>query len=108
MGWAQAVSFWATCYYPLDVIDEQHLRRCQMSEKHTARNLHAVLATVLALCCRYFTVPFMLVLLHMRELTPAQATATLVLYVIGNMVAIYVFLFRPFTWPDGSIARFMF
>jgi len=70
--------------------------------------MHVVLTMVLALCYRYFTVPFMMVLLHMKELTPAQATATLALYVIGNVAAIYVFLFRPFTWPDGSIARFMF
>ena len=24
-----------------------------------------------------------------------------------NALTIYVFLMRPFTWPDGSIARFM-
>lgn len=28
-------------------------------------------------------------------------------YAAVNAVTIYVFLFRSFSWPDGSIARFM-
>jgi len=28
-------------------------------------------------------------------------------YCAVNLVTIYVFLFRPFYWPDGSVARFM-
>lgn len=58
--------------------------------------------------CRYFTVPFMMVLLHMAPPTVTQATLTLALYALVNIAAIYMFLFRPFVWPDGSIARFMY
>ncbi|CAL8472321.1 g11864 [Coccomyxa elongata] len=57
---------------------------------------------------RYFTVPFMMLLLHMKPPTVTQATLTLALYALVNAAAIYMFLFRPFVWPDGSIARFMY
>ena len=33
--------------------------------------------------------------------------AAFFLYASINLVTIYVFLFRPFSWPDGSAARFM-
>lgn len=52
--------------------------------------------------------PFMMLLLHMKPPTVTQATLTLALYALVNAAAIYVFLFRPFVWPDGSIARFMY
>lgn len=57
---------------------------------------------------RYFTVPFMMVLLHMRPPTLGQATLTLAMYALANVAVICVFLFRPFVWHDGSTARFMF
>lgn len=31
----------------------------------------------------------------------------LFLFVVVNAAAWYVFLYKPFTWPDGSVARFM-
>ena len=34
-------------------------------------------------------------------------TVTLLLHAAINAVTIRVFLARPFTWHDGSIARFM-
>ncbi len=52
--------------------------------------------------------PFMMVLLHMKPPTAGQATLTLVMYALVNVAVLYVFLFRPFTWHDGSTARFMF
>jgi alpha-1,2-glucosyltransferase len=58
-------------------------------------------------CCRYFTVPFVLLALHMRPPAPWQLAATGAAYAAVDAATVYVFLFRPFTWPDGSVARFM-
>ena len=52
--------------------------------------------------------PFMFMLLHCQPPSSVQASLTLALYVVVNVAAICMFLFRPFTWPDGSIARFIF
>eukprot|EP00884_Botryococcus_braunii_P015445 jgi/Botrbrau1/2584/Bobra.145_1s0012.1 len=56
---------------------------------------------------RYFLIPFALVLLHTEPLPAGQLLATAAMYGTVNAITIYVFLFRPFTWPDGSVARFM-
>jgi hypothetical protein len=58
--------------------------------------------------CRYFTVPFMMVLMHMKPPTALQATLTAAMFAAVNLFVIYMFLFRPFIWPDGSTARFLF
>jgi hypothetical protein len=34
--------------------------------------------------------------------------ATVGAMVCVNAVTMYVFLFRPFTWGDGTVARFMY
>jgi hypothetical protein len=52
--------------------------------------------------------PFMMVLLHMSPPLPNQAMLTALLYAAVDLVVIYIFLFRPFVWPDGSTARFLF
>jgi len=62
----------------------------------------------LAEFCRYFTVPFMMILLHMKPPTRIQAGVTIGLFVVADAFVIYMFLMRPFRWHDGSIARFMF
>ena len=58
-------------------------------------------------CCRYFTVPFVLLALHMLPPTPWQLAAMGAAYAAVDAATVYMFLFRPFTWPDGSVARFM-
>ena len=77
--------------------------------------LHYVVATYICaafrhtmVLCRYFTVPFLMVLLHMKPPTRAQAGFTAGVFVLADAVVLYVFLLRPFKWHDGSIARFMF
>ena len=50
----------------------------------------------------------MMLLLHMRPPSSQQAALMLCLFGLVNMAAIYMFLYRPFLWPDGSTARFMF
>ena len=62
----------------------------------------------LLLCAyRYFTIPFMMLVLHMQPLQHSALLTTLALYVVVNVVTIYMFLFRTFHAVDGSRGRFM-
>jgi alpha-1,2-glucosyltransferase len=56
---------------------------------------------------RYFTVPFSLVLLHVPPPAPWRLRATAAAYLAANLAVLYTFVARPFAWPDGSVARFM-
>jgi alpha-1,2-glucosyltransferase len=56
---------------------------------------------------RYFTIPFYLCLLHMRTPSPRVLAAVVALFAAANTATLYLFLYRPFAWPDGSTARFM-
>ena len=60
-------------------------------------------------CClrRYFTVPYMMVALHSQPPAGRQLNALLLLYAGVNAVTLWVYLLRPFRWPDGSVAHFM-
>ncbi len=54
-------------------------------------------------------IPHLLLVLHMRlpEATAWPALAILGLQSAVNAATLYIFVMRPFTWPDGSVARFM-
>jgi alpha-1,2-glucosyltransferase len=66
---------------------------------------------------RYFMLPFILLQLHaptsgiFSDAVSAfginPLTNPLILYVGINMLTLVLFIYRPFTWPDGSVARFM-
>ena len=56
---------------------------------------------------RYFSVPFYMVLLHMRTPSAARLAASVALFSAANAATLYLFLARPFAWPDGSVARFL-
>ncbi len=60
-----------------------------------------------ARCCRYFTVPVVLVLLHVPPPALWRLKATAAAYLLVDLAALYMFTMRPFTWGDGSVARFM-
>lgn len=51
--------------------------------------------------------PFAMVLLHMQPLSALQLKTTLMGFALVDAVSLYVYLRRPFVWPDGSIARFI-
>lgn len=51
--------------------------------------------------------PFVLLALHMRPPTPGQLVVMGMAYAAVDAATMYVFLHRPFRWPDGSIARFI-
>lgn len=57
--------------------------------------------------CRYFTPGFLMVALHMQPPTRPQLLATIALYVAIDAATMFLFIKRPFHWPDGSVARFM-
>lgn len=57
--------------------------------------------------CRYFVVPFILVALHMPCPSRLQMFLLGSIYVAVNAATLYIFSSRPFLWPDGSIARFV-
>lgn len=55
---------------------------------------------------RYFTLPFLLMMLHI----PMNAFSSIVmtaLYTAVNIVTFHVFIHKQYTWDDGSTARFM-
>ena len=56
---------------------------------------------------RYFTLPVVMTLLEAPPRSHMSLCLTGVGFVCVNLVTLYVFLCRPFTWSDGSVARFM-
>jgi alpha-1,2-glucosyltransferase len=75
-----------------------------------------VLCTALALVPsplvepRYFTVAFTFVHMHTSwgsAVTFNDAVLATATYAMTNALTVWVFLFRPFQWPDGTVARFM-
>ena len=59
---------------------------------------------------RYFLTPFLLWFLHSAPALVGcapRATLAVAFYALINAVTIAVFVFKPFTWNDGSEARFM-
>lgn len=56
---------------------------------------------------RYFTVPFYLLFLHMRTPSVRALAATVALFAAANAATLWLFLARPFSWLDGTAARFM-
>jgi len=52
-------------------------------------------------------IPFAMVVLHMQPASASQLRLTIAGYALTNAATVYIFLFRPFEWPDHSIARFI-
>ena len=57
---------------------------------------------------RYFTVPYLLLLLSSPWNRKELLFSNLFLSMLVNAAVIYVFLYRPFRSPDGSLSRFMY
>ena len=56
---------------------------------------------------RYFSVPFVLAVLHLPAAPPARLAPMAAAFVVLNAATLFAFTARPFLWPDGSVARFM-
>jgi len=83
---------------------------------HSAPGL-VVLAWALAACAalvpahlvepRYFTQPFVLLCVHQPPWPRRALALALAAYGLLDLAVLHLFLRRPFAWPDGSVARFM-
>ncbi|GLI60555.1 hypothetical protein VaNZ11_002713 [Volvox africanus] len=56
---------------------------------------------------RYFTPGFFMVALHLEPPTRLQAAVMVSMYGAINLATMYMFLYRPFEFADGSVARFI-
>ena len=56
---------------------------------------------------RYFTTPFMMLVLHMKPPYQAQLYLTMANYVVVNAITLYVFLFLTIIGSDAAVSRFM-
>uniref|UniRef100_M4B1K3 Dol-P-Glc:Glc(2)Man(9)GlcNAc(2)-PP-Dol alpha-1,2-glucosyltransferase n=1 Tax=Hyaloperonospora arabidopsidis (strain Emoy2) TaxID=559515 RepID=M4B1K3_HYAAE len=56
---------------------------------------------------RYFCVPFMIFHLNTSNQAASRLWVVLVAYMMVNALTLYVFLYHPYDWVDGSTARFM-
>lgn len=56
---------------------------------------------------RYYTIPFYVLLLNLRPPTARQLALLVAGYAAVNAATLWVFVARPFAWPDGSVARFL-
>lgn len=56
---------------------------------------------------RYFIVPFLFVGLHARDGNTNGQLSQLLFNATLNVFTLYMFLYRPYIWPNGEIARIM-
>ena len=57
---------------------------------------------------RYFIQPFILIAFHINNRNTKLADwSEIGLYVVINAIILYAYIYLPFKWPDGSIARFI-
>lgn len=61
---------------------------------------------------RYFSIPVVIALLHAPTLrgdyTIISLSCIVAVFLLINVLTVYIYVERSFTWPDGSIARFMY
>ncbi|ETM44037.1 hypothetical protein L914_10686 [Phytophthora nicotianae] len=56
---------------------------------------------------RYYCVPFILLHLNTSNQSAFHLWIVTAVYMVVNMLTLYIFLYHPYTWVDGSTARFM-
>lgn len=56
---------------------------------------------------RYFNIPLTIVLLETPRRSWVSLGFSIMSMLVVNAITIYIFLYRPFTWGDGTTARFM-
>ena len=62
-------------------------------------------STVSSFRFRYFTLPVVVYICLVKPHT--HPIISLCAFTLIDLCTAYLFLYRPFIWPDGSIARFM-
>jgi alpha-1,2-glucosyltransferase len=105
-------------FVPAYLVCATVMQRAWSGERAQSRLFQLLFWAVTALCLvptpllepRYFLTPFLLWFLHSAPRlieSVLRSCAAVALYVAINAATLYVFLRRPFTWADGSEARFM-
>eukprot|EP00466_Bigelowiella_natans_P010004 jgi/Bigna1/55682/estExt_Genewise1Plus.C_670046 len=56
---------------------------------------------------RYFITPFFFVSIHIKPMSAPLTAIQVVISICINTLVLAVFIAKPFTWSDGTIARFM-
>jgi alpha-1,2-glucosyltransferase len=56
---------------------------------------------------RYFTVPFLIAYVNMDLNNNLHYYLVVYTFAVVNITTLYVFLYQPFTAPDGTVGRFM-
>eukprot|EP00644_Phytophthora_capsici_P005875 jgi/Phyca11/13101/fgenesh1_pg.PHYCAscaffold_2_\ len=56
---------------------------------------------------RYYCVPFLMLHLNTGSQPAFHQWGVIFVYIAVNILTLYTFLYRPYTWVDGSTARFM-
>ena len=51
--------------------------------------------------------PFLMLFLHMEPPSVGELAVMAAAWTIVDVATVVPFLWRPFSWPDGTIARFM-
>lgn len=58
---------------------------------------------------RYFTTSVVVAVLNAPIANALKRTRYLtLLFIMMNIIVVYIYVFKSFTWSDGSIARFMY
>lgn len=87
---------------------------------HAMRVRSAVWKVIFFVCCfavlvpsplfefRYYIVPIQLLLLHTTDCTRVQPILlNYLVFIAVNAATFYLYLFKPFYWPNNEVARFM-
>lgn len=119
--WKNFFARWSWFRYamaPVYLLAGGVLQQCWSSVESKSLLFQATFWLVVGLCLiptpliepRYFTTPFVVWFMHAAPTLgddTKRSMLAIALYLVVNAATLYVFLARPFTWPDGSEARFM-
>lgn len=72
---------------------------------YTCVSIQCIPASLVEL--RYYVIPTVIVLLHDMNIQQYTLLLTIIYNMCINMIMYYIFIYKSYAWPDGSIARFM-
>ena len=56
---------------------------------------------------RYFVLPIIMAQLHAKGVENGAVRLQLLMFTVLNAATLFVFARKPFVWPNGEVARFM-
>jgi alpha-1,2-glucosyltransferase len=111
-------TWWKYAMAPVYLVAAAIMQRSWSSTESKSLLFQAIYWFVVGLCLvptpllefRYFTTPIVMWFLHSAPTLCSdvnRSVLAILFYSALNAATLYVFLAKPFTWPDGSEARFM-